>query len=212
MSEQTIDYCHWMRDELDLAYHNEEWGVPLTNSEEVFTCLMLECQQAGLNWSIILHKRPALFEAFSNFDPVALSDYTDEQLEDLTENTEIIRHRGKIFAMRDNAQAYLELRESGVDLATWLWEQVDFTPQEPDNYLERKNKTSVNYFLARRIKDQLNEWGFKFIGETTIYAFLEAMGIINPHAPNCKRYKELKKIATPAKIKKDLKAQKHQKK
>ncbi|RIY37497.1 DNA-3-methyladenine glycosylase I [Psittacicella gerlachiana] len=177
-------WCHHLKSSQERIYHDQIWGVAVTAKDQLFATLMLECQQAGLSWAIILKKEQALRQAFFAWDYQQLSQMSDSYIQKLLLNPEIIRHKGKIEAMRTNAQAFLRLEAQGIDFSTWLWQHVDFTPQ-----------TEIDLQLAEQISKQLKKWGFKFVGATTIYAYLEAIGMVNPHAPDCPCFKLIQEQA-----------------
>ncbi|RIY34543.1 hypothetical protein CKF54_00010 [Psittacicella hinzii] len=173
-------WCDMKMSDTAKAYHDQRWGRAITNKQDMFAMLMLECWQAGLSWEIILRKEQALNEAFFNWDCQALTQMSEEYMEKQMANPEIIRHLGKIKAMRTNAQAFIALEKQGIDFATWVWQQVDFVPQ-----LEVKSD------IILQMSRQLKKWGFKFVGTTTVQSFLEAVGVVNPHAPHCPCFNEI---------------------
>ncbi|MFC6276779.1 DNA-3-methyladenine glycosylase I [Psittacicella hinzii] len=190
---ETTNFCSWLKHPLDHAYHDQEWGVPITDNHQLFALLMLECQQAGLSWSVVLQKRQALYQAFANFVPSELAQFTNYQLDMLCQEPAIVRHKLKIYAMRHNAQMFLKIQAQGIDFAHWLWLHVDFQMQIPDPDKIQETYKQVYEPLAEKISKQLRAWGFKYVGPTTILAYMQAIGMINPHDPSCPQYAKLVK-------------------
>ncbi|MGL1922114.1 MAG: DNA-3-methyladenine glycosylase I [Hyphomicrobiales bacterium] len=179
-----ISRCEWPNDddELYLAYHDNAWGVPEYNDQALFAKLILDGFQAGLSWIVILRKEEAFREAFHNFDPHILSTISDDELEAQMKNTGIVRNRSKIFAVRSNAQAYLKLHQE-VGFANYWWQQVDGKP------IDRQRQPNAAYptksELSENISKDLKKRGFKYVGPTIVYAFMEAVGLINNHLVTC---------------------------
>jgi DNA-3-methyladenine glycosylase I len=188
--------CEWPTDDpLMLAYHDEEWGVPVRDERKMFEFLILEGFQAGLSWRTILHKREAFRAAYANFDAEAVARFGDDDIARLLGDASIIRNRLKIRASIGNAQATIALREEGPGLAGFFW---DFVGGEP--IVQRRKTLSdlpVNTPLADRISKELKSRGFKFVGPTVIYAHLQAAGLINDHVVGCYRHGELGGTASP---------------
>jgi len=185
--------CPWAgEDPLYVKYHNEEWGVPQYDDRLFFEKLLLEGFQAGLSWITILRKRENFRKAFDGFDPQKLARYSDAKIDKLMLNEGIIRHRGKIESTRHNARAYLALREK-TTLSDFLWNFMDGSP------VENKFKTSADIPpqtpVSLEISKALKKEGFKFVGPTTVYAFMQSMGFVNDHLVSCIRHKECAKLA-----------------
>ena len=164
-------------------YHDTEWGVPCRDERKLFEFLILEGAQAGLSWSTILAKREGYRKAFADFDPKRIAAFTDEQLEALMQNPGIVRNRLKIAATRTNAQAWLRFAKEEGSFSDWLWAQAGGEP-----ILHRRNSLSqvpARTELSDAISKALLKRGFKFVGSTIIYAYLQAMGVVNDHLTSC---------------------------
>lgn len=187
------DICPWAGDDpLYIKYHNEEWGVPNASSHALFEKLILEGFQAGLSWITILRKRENFRTAFDGFDPEKIARYTDRKIETLMKNEGIIRNRAKIEATRTNAQAYLKFSETS-SLAEYLWDFVDGQPIQ--NSVRHFKDIPAQTELSAKISKSLKQNGFRFVGPTTVYAFMQSMGFVNDHLLTCPRYKDCAKLA-----------------
>ena len=181
--------CAWARDELSVAYHDSEWGVPVHDDLLLFEFLILEGAQAGLSWITILKKRAAYRQAFDNFDPRKVARYDAARVAALLGDAGIVRNRLKIAAAVANAQAFLEVRKEFGSFDRYIWGIVDGRPV-------RNARTADEVLPARTpqsdamSKDLLRR-GFKFVGSTICYAFMQAVGMVNDHATSCFRYSEL---------------------
>ncbi|WP_374402719.1 DNA-3-methyladenine glycosylase I [Niveibacterium sp.] len=181
--------CTWVSaDALYLAYHDTEWGVPLADANALFECLTLEGAQAGLSWLTILRKREGYRRAFAGFDPAKIAAFGDEDVTRLLADPGIVRHRGKIEATIGNARAWIALQSSGVDPVKWLWSFVDGRPQAGSSQ-QASSTTSDQMSRA------LRKAGFRFVGSTTCYAFMQAVGMVNDHAEGCFRRSEVAQSA-----------------
>ncbi len=184
MTSKEITRCAWVTSDPDyLAYHDNEWGYPQKNNQQLFELICLEGQQAGLSWLTILKKREGYRRCFHQFDPVKIARMDEADVERLMNESAIVRHRAKINAIIHNAHAYLKMAEQGEDFSTFLWQYVDHAPlinrwQTPS---EVPVKTAHSDALAKALKKR----GFKFIGSTTCYAFMQAAGLVNDHLINC---------------------------
>ena len=173
--------CPWLPVHLDLyrEYHDTEWGVPSRDPRYLFEMICLEGAQAGLSWWTVLQKRERYREVFHYFDPEKVASMTDRALEKLVLDPGIIRHRGKIFSVRQNARAWLEL-DAPVD---WLWGFAK------DGRKSKRPKTMVDYPTKTPGSDAmskaLRKAGFNFVGSTTMYAFMQAVGMVDDHAAGC---------------------------
>jgi DNA-3-methyladenine glycosylase I len=179
--------CDWARTDLSIAYHDKEWGVPLHDDRRLFEFLVLEGAQAGLSWETILKKRDNYRLAFDNFEPAKIARYNTKKIERLLENEGIIRNRLKIQAAIQNARSFLAVRKEFGSFDSYVWRFVDGTPRR------RKRAQPVPTFTAQSdaLSMELKKRGFKFVGSTICYAFMQAVGMINDHHPACFRYKEL---------------------
>ena len=173
-------------------YHDTEWGVPVHNDRMLFEFLMLEGAQAGLSWSTILNKRENYRKAFDNFDFELIAKYDEKKVEKLLQNPGIIRNRLKVGAFITNAQAYIELRKEFGSFDTYLWAYIDGKPI--DNHIKSFEGMPAKTELSTTISKDLKKRGFKFIGPTIIYAFMQAIGMVNDHPMDCFRYEEIKKL------------------
>jgi DNA-3-methyladenine glycosylase I len=169
-------------------YHDEEWGVPQHDSRMLWEMLMLEGFQAGLSWAIILRKREGFRKAFKNFDPKKVAKFTDLDIEDLMQDEGIVRARAKIEATINGAKIYLQMQKDGDDFATWLWNLVGNKPIQNNGPVPAKTE------LSEKVSKELKKKGFKFVGPVIVYAWLQAIGVVNDHAPDCFRRKAVSKL------------------
>ncbi|MAM74710.1 DNA-3-methyladenine glycosylase I [uncultured Tistrella sp.] len=182
--------CPWCgTDPLYRAYHDTEWGVPVRDERPLFEMLVLESFQSGLSWITILRRREGFRRAFAGFDPDILARFGPADVDRLLADPGIIRHRGKIEATVANARAALALRDSGPGLAAFLWAAVDGQPltNHFTTGTEVPGKTALSDALARRLKQA----GFRHLGSTTVYAFMQAAGLVNDHLTTCPRHAEI---------------------
>lgn len=183
MSE-NITRCAWAtKSELEQAYHDNEWGIPVHDDHTLFKMLCLEGMQAGLSWATILKKRKALCLAFDDFDPERVAQYGPDQVEALLQNSDIIRNRLKINAVINNANAYFALCGQYGSLDAFLWNYVENQPIE--NCIEAPADIPAFTDLSDSISKTLKGLGFKFVGSTIIYAYMQSIGIVNDHLSGC---------------------------
>ncbi|HEY1580115.1 MAG TPA: DNA-3-methyladenine glycosylase I [Terracidiphilus sp.] len=174
--------CSWAgTDPLMRAYHDEEWGVPQRDSRALWELLMLEGFQAGLAWITVLRKREAFRKAFRKFDPVKVARFTEDDIARLLQDPGIIRSRAKIEATIQGARIFLDMKKSGVDFATWAWKLAGGKPIQNTGPVPAQTELSIS------ISKELKRRGFKFTGPTIVYAWMQAAGIVNDHAPGCFR-------------------------
>ncbi|MGV8925823.1 MAG: DNA-3-methyladenine glycosylase I [Ewingella sp.] len=174
--------CHWgFSDLMMLDYHDNEWGKPNYDSQALWEKLMLDGFQAGLSWRIILKKRDAFRLAFCGFEPEKVAQFTEEDIERLVGNADIIRSRAKINAVVKNARAYLAMQQAGEEFSEWIWSQVGGKP------IQHVGPVPTKDALSERISNDLKKRGFTFVGPTIVYAWMEATGLINTHHPDCFR-------------------------
>lgn len=179
--------CAWAGgSELYRKYHDEEWGVPCHCDARLFEMLILEGQQAGLSWITILNKRENFRRAFDGFDPQIIARYDENKIAELMRDKGIIRNRLKIEAAVQNAAAYLKLKEDFGSLDNYLWGWVDGKPVK--NNRRESNEIPAHTELSDRISKDLKKRGFKFVGSTIIYAFLQAVGVVDDHVISCFRH------------------------
>lgn len=184
----TIRRCSWPRTELDIAYHDREWGVPEHDDRALFELLTLEGAQAGLSWSTILKKRDAYREAFANFDAARVARFTPARVEKLMANTGIVRNRLKIESTITNAAAFLRVAEVEGSFDRYVWQFVGGTPlQSHRRHGEIPATTPESDAMSKDLKKR----GFRFVGSTICYAFMQAAGMVNDHTIDCFRHREL---------------------
>lgn len=185
--------CAWHgEDEVYVAYHDEEWGVPEYDDRALFEKLILDGFQAGLSWITILRKRDAFREAFDDFKPEVIVQYSPDKIEQLMGNKAIVRNRLKIMGTIANARGYLELMEQE-GFAQYLWNFVDGAPLQ--NAIASMKDLPAETDLSKTISKDLKARGFKFCGPTIIYAFMEAVGMVNDHLTPCFRHKQCADMA-----------------
>jgi DNA-3-methyladenine glycosylase I len=163
------------------SYHDEEWGVPGFDSRALWEMLMLEGFQAGLAWITVLRKRDAFRKAFRNFDPRKVARFGGKEIANLLADPGIIRSRAKIEATIGGARAYLAMQESGLEFADFAWSFVEGRP------VQNRGPVPATTPLAEKISKELKRRGFKFVGPTIVYAWMQAVGLVNDHAENCFR-------------------------
>ncbi|MDL2235231.1 DNA-3-methyladenine glycosylase I [Christensenellaceae bacterium OttesenSCG-928-L17] len=183
MATPQTTRCAWARGELYEQYHDEEWGVPMHDERELFERLILEGMQAGLSWSLILDKRAAMKEAFANFEPEKLRAFTEEDVERLMQNPGIIRNRRKILSAIHNAHMYVRLCEEHGSLDAFFWNYVNGTPIV--NRIASASEMPATTPLSDQISKDLKKLGFKFVGSTIMYAFMQSIGMVNDHFTSC---------------------------
>ncbi len=184
--------CSWVSDEeLYIRYHDNEWAQPIFLDEELFKSLTLESFQSGLSWITILRKRENFIKAFSNFDIEKVALYTNEDVKTLLQNEGIIRHRGKIEATINNAKRILEIQKEHGSFSSFIWKYVDNTPVVGHWNSEKLCPSKTD--LSDKISNDLKKLGFKFVGSTTIYSFMQASGMVFDHSTDCFKYQELLK-------------------
>jgi DNA-3-methyladenine glycosylase I len=167
-------------------YHDEEWGIPSHDDRHLFEMLVLEGAQAGLSWETILKRRDGYRRAFHGFDPVNVASMTDEALEDLRNNPEIIRNRLKIYAARQNARVFLEIQKEYGTFGSYLWGFVEGRPliHHHQQFQDVPTTTVESNALSKDLKKR----GMTFVGPTIIYAYCQAVGLVNDHLTGCWRY------------------------
>jgi DNA-3-methyladenine glycosylase I len=179
--------CEWAEgDELNRRYHDEEWGVPSHDDRHLFEMLVLEGAQAGLSWTTILRKREGYHAAFAGFDPAHVARFTTRDITRLLKDPGIVRNRAKIEATITNAKATLALGES---LDSYLWGFVDGRPIR--NRWKRLAELPAETPLSKTLSKDLRDRGFRFVGPTICYAFMQTVGMVNDHVTTCFRYREV---------------------
>lgn len=185
--------CAWCgTDPLYIAYHDNEWGVPVHDDRLLFEFLVLEGAQAGLSWLTILKRRENYRKAFHGFDCKRVAEYNEQDITRLLSDSGIIRNRIKIASAIKNARGVLEIQEESGSLDAYLWRYVDGTPQQNDfkAMAEVPAKTETSDMMSRDLRKR----GFNFVGPTICYAFMQAIGMVNDHTTDCFRHREIKKL------------------
>jgi len=182
--------CQWsLGHPLLVSYHDEEWGVPVFDDRELFEKLILDGAQAGLSWLTILKRRDGYRRAFEGFDPERIAGYGERDVERLLADPGIIRNRQKVAAAIGNAHAYLRLREELGSFSDYLWGFVDGRPIV--NHFRVPRDVPAETEVSRRLSKDLKQRGFGFAGPTIVYAFMQAVGMVNDHAVDCFRHAQL---------------------
>lgn len=179
--------CEWCSDDpLYVKYHDEEWGEPVFDEGQLFEMLILEGAQAGLSWITILRKRENYRSAFDDFDPIKISRYQAKEVATLLGNPGIVRNRLKVAATITNAQIVVEMRQQGESFSDYLWSFVDGTPVV--NSWESLSEVPATSQTSDAMSKDLKKRGFKFVGSTICYAFMQATGMVNDHTTRCHRH------------------------
>ena len=180
--------CEWAssKNPLYLAYHDKEWGKPVRKDQKLFEFLILEGAQAGLSWETILNRRENYCKVFKGFNPEKLAKLTDRQLEKVLKDPGIIRNRLKVYSVRTNARAYLEVRKEFGTFSKYLWSFVGGQPIK--NKWKKLSQVPANTPESDAMSKDLKKRGFKFVGSTICYAFMQATGMVNDHTVDCFRY------------------------
>jgi len=186
--------CPWPgHDTLYVAYHDEEWGVPEYDDRALYEKLMLDGFQAGLSWITILRKRDNFRKAFDGFDPEKIARYPKRKIESLMKDAGIVRNRAKIEGAVLSARSYLEIMGKGAGFSNLLWDFLDGKPKQ--NSFKRRGQVPAETDISRRMSKELIGRGFKFVGPTIVYAFMQAVGMVNDHLTSCHRHAACAKLA-----------------
>jgi len=186
---KPVRRCSWAEgDPLLRAYHDEEWGVPEHNSRKFWEMLMLEGFQAGLSWTIILRKREAFRKAFENFDPKQVARFRKADVARLLQDPGIVRSRAKIEATIGGARIYLAMQTAGNDFSPFIWDLVGGKPIQHTGQIPAKTP------LSEELSKVLKKRGFKFVGPVIVYAWMQAIGIVNDHSADCFRRGIIRKM------------------
>lgn len=190
--ENIMQRCTWVKHSLDIPYHDEEWGAPCHDEQKLFEFLLLEGAQAGLSWITILKKREAYRQAFAQFQPEVIARYGEAERAELLANAGIVRNRLKIDAAIGNAKAWLALRDQGIQPSEWLWQFVGGTPRQNNwgNFEQIPTQTVESQTMSKALKAR----GFRFVGPTICYAYMQAMGMVNDHTTDCFRHSECQQL------------------
>ena len=185
--------CDWAESKpLDMAYHDAEWGVPVHDDRLLFEMLILEGAQAGLSWSTILNKRAGYREAFDDFEARKIAAYSARRIEKLLGNPGIVRHRLKIAATVENAKRFLAVQDEFGSFDAFIWSFVGGKPL--NNQWTSSTDVPSSSVESSAMSRQLKKRGFKFVGSTTCYAYMQAVGMVNDHLTSCFRYREVKQL------------------
>ncbi len=183
--------CTWCGDDpLYQQYHDEEWGVPVYDDQKLFEFLILEGAQAGLAWITVLRKREGYRKAFADFDVNKVARFSDKKLDKLLLNPEIIRNRLKVYSARTNAQALIKVQKEFGSFSDYIWGFVDHQPIQ--NQWQSLKEIPASTDVSDQLSKDLKKRGFKFVGSTIMYAYMQATGMVNDHTIDCFRYNEIK--------------------
>jgi DNA-3-methyladenine glycosylase I len=181
-----MNRCTWAQGEEMIKYHDSEWGIPVHDDKKLFEMLILEGAQAGLSWSTILKRRKTYHRAFDNFDPKKISKYTQKDITRLLSDEGIIRNRLKIKSTINNAQKFLQIQKEFGSFERYLWGFVG--GKQIKNNFAKHSDIPASTVLSDQISKDLKKRGFSFVGTTIVYAYLQAVGLVNDHTKNCFRH------------------------
>jgi len=185
--------CGWcVNNDLDRTYHDKEWGVPVYDDRKLFEMLTLEGAQAGVSWHVVLKKRAHYNKVFFDFDVDKLARISDKKLEKSLTDTGLIRNRLKIFSIRSNAIAFKDVQNEYGSFADYLWDFVDGKPIQ--NQWKTSKQVPAKSDISAKLSKELKKRGFKFIGDTICYAYMQGVGMVNDHTTDCFRHREVKKV------------------
>jgi DNA-3-methyladenine glycosylase I len=186
-----VKRCEWAPPEnpLYLAYHDEEWGVPVHDDRRLFEMLVLEGAQAGLSWSTILNKREGYRRVFNGFDPGTVARFSARVVDRMLEDPSIVRNRMKVESAVTNAQAVVKVQEDEGSLDAYVWSFVDGAPKV--NRFRKLGEIPAETIESKAMSKDLKRRGFRFVGPTVCYAFMQACGLVNDHVVSCFRYREV---------------------
>ncbi|MDJ0595066.1 MAG: DNA-3-methyladenine glycosylase I [Pleurocapsa sp. MO_226.B13] len=188
--DNLLNRCAWVKDyPHEIAYHDDEWGVPVTDDRKLFEFLILEGAQAGLSWSTVLKKRENYCQAFANFDPKLVAQFNEQKQEELKQNPGIIRNKLKIASAITNARLFLDIQAEYDSFAAYIWQFVEGKPIQ--NHWENLKQVPATSSESDAMSKELKKRGFKFVGSTICYAFMQATGMVNDHTTDCFRYEEI---------------------
>jgi DNA-3-methyladenine glycosylase I len=185
-----VTRCPWaLGSDLELNYHDKEWGVPEYQDQVLFEFIILEGAQAGLSWKTVLQKRDHYRKVLDGFDPVVIAGYKEEKLNQLLQDPGIIRNRLKIKSIQQNALAFLKIQEKFGSFSTYLWQHTNQQPMK--NHWQHLSEVPAQTPLAVALSKDLKKQGFNFVGPTICYAFMQAVGLVNDHLVTCFRHSEI---------------------
>jgi len=186
----TIKRCDWcVNSEIETSYHDNEWGVPLHDDRKLFEFMLLDAFQAGLSWKTILMKRENFRRAFDDFSPTLISNYEDDKISELMNDSGIIRNRLKIESSVINARLFLEIQAKNDSFDKFIWQFTDGSPII--NHYKSMKEIPASTPISDKMSKELKKLGFKFVGTTICYAFMQASGMVNDHLVTCFRHSEL---------------------
>ena len=180
--------CKWAKNEPNITYHDEEWGIPLHNDQKLFEFLILEGAQAGLSWTTILNRRDGYRNAFSNFDAKKVSKYTQKHIERLLQDKSIIRNKLKINSVINNAKLFLKIQDEFGTFDKYLWAFVNYKPIK--NKFKNYSELPATSDISEKLSKDLKKRGFNFVGPTICYALMQSVGMVNDHTSDCFLYKK----------------------
>jgi len=182
--------CSWCGiDPTYVAYHDEVWGVPVRDSKALFAKLILDGAQAGLSWITILRREQEYYRVFDGLDPEIMAHFDEDKINAMLQDPGIIRNRLKVESAVKNARAWVRMKDSGIDFAEYLWGFIEGTPLI--NYWQINDQVPASTPLAEQISKDLKKRGFSFVGPTIVYAYMQAVGMVNDHLTTCYRHAEL---------------------
>ena len=190
----NVTRCRWATTDLSIPYHDTEWGVPLHDDQRLFEFLVLEGAQAGLSWETILKKRDTYRTAFDDFDPARVARYTTRKVEKLLADPGIVRNRLKVESAVSNAKAFLDVQKEHGSFDAYVWRFVDGKPRV--NTWNALGQVPASTSQSDAMSKDLKKRGFRFVGSTICYAFMQATGMVNDHATSCFRYRQVAKSGT----------------
>ena len=180
--------CEWAKDEPNTTYHDNEWGIPIHDDVILFEFLILEGAQAGLSWSTILNRRNGYRTAFSNFDVVAVSKYTQNHVKKLVQNKDIIRNKLKINSAINNAKQFIKIQKEFGSFDEYLWGFVNHKPIK--NNFKKYSDLVCSSIISEKLSQDLKKHGFTFVGPIICYSLMQAVGMVNDHTSDCFKYAE----------------------
>lgn len=183
-----VKRCEWARTDLSIAYHDKEWGVPVHDDRKLFEFLILEGAQAGLSWEIILNKREGYRAAFGGFDPAKVARYNERKRTQLLQNAGIIRNRLKVASAIENAKSFLAVAEEFGSFDRYIWQFVGGAPLQRKRGAGLPTHTNESDAMSKDLRIR----GFKFVGTTICYSFMQAVGLVNDHNHSCFRFREVR--------------------
>lgn len=182
--------CTWVKDPLETLYHDQEWGVPLHDDNQLFELLILEGVQAGLSWLVVLKRREEYRKAFQKFDPAKVASFGPKKIAEFLDNPGLIRNRAKLESAVKNAKAFLKIQEEHGSFNNYIWQFVDGKPLQ--NAWTKDEQLPAQTAQSQAMSKDLKKRGFSFVGPTSCYAFMQSAGMVNDHLRSCFRYDQLR--------------------